>query len=179
MLTRIAASNPLRKAYKSMDVLISGAGVAGLSVALNLGAGGHRITIVERASHLRVTGSPIDVRGHAIEIVKNMGLLDLVLARRLVMSRQSAFVDASGAVLARLPVSEISDSDDDIEIAREDMAHILGGALRPDTPRCASATPYRRCSTTAMGWTSSSSLAPASGSISSSVPTACTRPCGD
>jgi 2-polyprenyl-6-methoxyphenol hydroxylase-like FAD-dependent oxidoreductase len=116
-----------------MDVLISGAGVAGLSVALNLGAGGHRITIVERASHLRVTGSPIDVRGHAIEIVKKMGLLDLVLARRLVMSRQSAFVDASGAVLARLPVSEISDSDDDIEIAREDMAHILGGALRPDT----------------------------------------------
>ncbi|WP_424750117.1 NAD(P)-binding protein [Mycobacterium sp.] len=37
-----------------MRILISGAGVAGLGTAIDLGADGHDITIVERAHHLRV-----------------------------------------------------------------------------------------------------------------------------
>lgn len=35
-----------------MRILISGAGVAGLSTAINLGVDGHDVTIVERADHL-------------------------------------------------------------------------------------------------------------------------------
>jgi 2-polyprenyl-6-methoxyphenol hydroxylase-like FAD-dependent oxidoreductase len=114
-----------------VDVLIVGAGVAGLSVALNLGVRGHRITLVEQSTHLRVNGSPIDVRGDAIATVKKMGLLDAVLSQRISMSQQSVFVDADGEITAALPwTSElVSDSDDDIEIAREDLTNILAGAF--------------------------------------------------
>ncbi|MFJ4626629.1 hypothetical protein [Streptomyces sp. NPDC088847] len=39
------------------------------------------------------------------------------------------FVHADGSVAARLPVEEMSDSGDDIEIAREDLVHTLAVAL--------------------------------------------------
>ncbi|HWO68699.1 MAG TPA: FAD-dependent oxidoreductase, partial [Umezawaea sp.] len=64
-----------------MNILVSGAGMAGLSAALGLAARGHRVTVVERASHFRVNGSPIDVRGDAIGVVAEMGLLDEVRER--------------------------------------------------------------------------------------------------
>ncbi len=115
-----------------MDVLISGAGVAGLSAAVNLGARGHRVTLVERSGHFRVNGSPIDVRGDAIVVTAKMGLLDQIRAESVRMTAHGVFVDADGAVLAPLPVAEIQDSHDDIEIAREDLARILVDALPQD-----------------------------------------------
>ncbi|WP_432990246.1 FAD-dependent monooxygenase [Dactylosporangium sp. CA-233914] len=115
-----------------MDILVSGAGMAGLSAAVNLGARGHRVTIVERSSHFRVNGSPIDVRGDAIEIVDKMGLLPQILAQRVDMTEQGQFVNGDGEVVARLPLEETSDSADDIEIAREDLARILADALPAD-----------------------------------------------
>ncbi|MFI0805385.1 2-polyprenyl-6-methoxyphenol hydroxylase [Amycolatopsis lurida] len=115
-----------------MHILISGAGVAGLSAAVTLGARGHRVELVERSSHLRVNGSPIDVRGDAIAITGAMGLLEQIRSRRLRMSEQAVFVDSAGGVVAALPVAETSDSDDDIEIAREDLATVLAGALPAD-----------------------------------------------
>lgn len=59
-----------------MHVLISGAGIAGLSTAIALGADGHEVTMVERADHLRTTGSPIDIRGDALGVAEQMGVLD-------------------------------------------------------------------------------------------------------
>ncbi|WP_019971401.1 FAD-dependent monooxygenase [Mycobacterium sp. 141] len=114
-----------------MKVLVVGAGVAGLGVGLNLGRSGHDVMIIERANHLRTNGSPIDVRGDAIATVRKMGLLDAVLNARISMSQQSVFVDADGQVTAQLPWTSrvVSDSDDDIEIAREDLANILADAL--------------------------------------------------
>jgi 2-polyprenyl-6-methoxyphenol hydroxylase-like FAD-dependent oxidoreductase len=115
-----------------MDILISGAGVAGLSAAVTLGARGHHVQLVERSAHFRVNGSPIDIRGDAIAVVGKMGLLEEVHRRRLRMSEQAVFVDSDGAVVAALPVAETSDSDDDIEIAREDLATVLADALPVD-----------------------------------------------
>jgi 2-polyprenyl-6-methoxyphenol hydroxylase-like FAD-dependent oxidoreductase len=112
-----------------MKVLVSGAGVAGLSAAVNLGVRGHDVTVIERSSHFRVNGSPIDVRGDAIGIADKMGLLGGIRDRRLRMSELGVFVDADGSVLAPLPLRETSDSDEDIEIAREDLANLLVEAL--------------------------------------------------
>jgi 2-polyprenyl-6-methoxyphenol hydroxylase-like FAD-dependent oxidoreductase len=113
-----------------MRTLISGAGVAGLSAGINLSAIGHDVTIVERANHLRTNGSPIDIRGdEAIAITAKMGLLDQVRAHQVDMSERVQFVDSTGAVVAELPVDEINDCPDDLEIPREDLTNILRDAL--------------------------------------------------
>ena len=112
-----------------MHILVSGAGMAGLSAGINLAAGGHRVTIVERSDHLRVNGSPIDVRGEAIDVAARMGLLDAIRARRIEMTDLVQFVDSEGVVQAELPGGEVSDSADDIEIPREDLSAVLLDAL--------------------------------------------------
>ncbi|RYZ25667.1 MAG: FAD-binding protein, partial [Propionibacteriaceae bacterium] len=53
-----------------MRILVSGAGIAGLSAAISLGATGHDVTLVERAHHLRAGGSPIDIRGDALDVAR-------------------------------------------------------------------------------------------------------------
>src|ERR1700691_6479326 len=116
-----------------MRILVSGAGMAGLSAGITLGGTGHDVTIVERANHLRVNGSPIDIRGDAIKIADKMGVLDGIRARRVDMSERVQFVDSRGELLAELPDSEFNDSPDDTEIPREDLAHVLRTALDPAT----------------------------------------------
>ncbi|MET1072233.1 MAG: FAD-dependent oxidoreductase [Umezawaea sp.] len=115
-----------------MDILISGAGMAGLSAALDLSARGHRITLVERAAHFRVNGSPIDIRGDALGIAERMGLLERIHERRVDTTEQVQFVDADGEPVARPTLADIGDSADDLEIAREDLARILVDALPAD-----------------------------------------------
>ncbi|PRX50081.1 2-polyprenyl-6-methoxyphenol hydroxylase-like FAD-dependent oxidoreductase [Prauserella shujinwangii] len=114
-----------------MKILVSGAGVAGLSLGYDLGIRGHHVTIVERADHLRGNGSPIDIRGDAIEIAEKMGLLPAIHDARIRMTEQVHFVDENGTAIGRLP-DDIGDSPDDIEIDREDLYWILANAL-PET----------------------------------------------
>ncbi|MEU9351983.1 FAD-dependent monooxygenase [Streptomyces griseoloalbus] len=115
-----------------MNILVSGAGIAGLACAIELGTRGHDVTVVEYARHLRLSGTPIDIRGDAIEAVDRMGLLAKIQKQRVRMSELTQFVDSGGEPVARIPMAEISDSDDDIELLREDLVRILADAL-PDT----------------------------------------------
>ncbi|MEV6635746.1 FAD-dependent monooxygenase [Actinoplanes sp. NPDC051470] len=117
-----------------MRILVSGAGMAGLAAGINLGAIGHDITLVERAGHLRVNGSPIDIRGDAIEVTRKMGVLDQIQGRKVTMTEMTQFISADGTVLAELPGSEVSDSEDDTEIPREELARVLHAALAPGAP---------------------------------------------
>ena len=115
-----------------MRILVSGAGIAGLSAAIDLSADGHDVTIVERANHLRVNGSPIDIRGDvAIGVAEKMGVLAEILDRRVDMTERIQFVDEDGTVVAEPPLDEINDSSDDIEIPREDLTNILYDHLGP------------------------------------------------
>lgn len=61
-----------------MRVLISGAGIAGPSLAFWLSKTGQKVTIVEKASSLLSIGQNVDVHGSTILILKKMGLLDEV-----------------------------------------------------------------------------------------------------
>jgi 2-polyprenyl-6-methoxyphenol hydroxylase-like FAD-dependent oxidoreductase len=117
-----------------MRILVSGAGMAGLSTGITLSAAGHDVTLIERANHLRVNGSPIDIRGHALEIAGKMRVLDGIRARRVDMSERIEFVDSRGELLAEMPDTEFNDSPDDTEIPREDLALVLRDALDPATP---------------------------------------------
>ncbi|WP_157118305.1 FAD-dependent monooxygenase [Mycobacterium sherrisii] len=117
-----------------MRILVSGAGIAGLSAAIDLGADGHDVTIVERANHLRVNGSPIDIRGEvAIGVAERMGVLAEIVDHRVDMTERVQFVDWTGTVVAEPPLQQINDSVDDIEIPREDLTRILHEHLGSST----------------------------------------------
>jgi 2-polyprenyl-6-methoxyphenol hydroxylase-like FAD-dependent oxidoreductase len=73
-----------------MRVLISGAAIAGLTVAYWLRRYGYTPTIVERAQSLLTGGYKIDVRGTALQVLRRMGIYNAVVA---------ASTDMQGALL--------------------------------------------------------------------------------
>lgn len=112
-----------------MRILISGAGMAGLTAALTLGRTGHEVAVVERASHLRSGGSPIDVRGEALDVAADLGVLEHIRANQVTMSAGSQFIDRHGEAIADLPAGEVQDSSDDVEITRDALGRILFESL--------------------------------------------------
>ncbi|MCI5052809.1 MAG: NAD(P)-binding protein, partial [Simkaniaceae bacterium] len=59
---------------KQTRILISGAGIAGFTLAYWLKQRGYSPTIVEKHPHLREGGYKVDVRGVALEVAKRMGI---------------------------------------------------------------------------------------------------------
>jgi 2-polyprenyl-6-methoxyphenol hydroxylase-like FAD-dependent oxidoreductase len=61
-------------------ILISGASIAGLTLADWLARHGFRPAVVERVPQLRVGGNGVDVRGQAVDVVERMGIMPRVRA---------------------------------------------------------------------------------------------------
>jgi 2-polyprenyl-6-methoxyphenol hydroxylase-like FAD-dependent oxidoreductase len=113
-----------------MEILISGASVAGPALAFWLNRAGHTTTIVERAPHLRAGGYAVDFRGHVhLGVLGKMGLLDAIRARQTRMG-DLTYVDGDGNRLATMPSGVFSG---DVEILRGDLADVLYDATRHDT----------------------------------------------
>ncbi|MFI1994292.1 FAD-dependent monooxygenase [Actinoplanes sp. NPDC020271] len=105
-----------------MDVLISGASIAGPALAYWLGRYGHRPTIVEIAPQLRTGGQAVDFRGPLhMGILAKMGVIDQL---RAVETGGIAFrfVDEHGARQMEWPASFAGG---DLEVQRGDLARIL------------------------------------------------------
>ncbi|MEV6343921.1 FAD-dependent monooxygenase [Actinoplanes sp. NPDC051851] len=108
-----------------MDVLISGASIAGPALAYWLGVHGHRPTIVEIASALRPGGSAVDFRGELhLGVLRRMGVLDELRAVET-HGKAMRFVDENGARQMEWP-AEMAGGD--LEVAREDLARVLCAA---------------------------------------------------
>jgi 2-polyprenyl-6-methoxyphenol hydroxylase-like FAD-dependent oxidoreductase len=112
-------------------VLISGAGIAGMTLAYWLGRHGMRVTVVERAAGQRSSGSPVDVRGPAADVAERMG----ITARLREAATDVAgmrFIDARGRVAARVDAVAMrrAGGSGDVELARGDLAAILQEASR-------------------------------------------------
>ena len=73
------------KTAKQKTVLITGASFAGLSTAYWMNKSGYQVTIVEIAEGLKKGGTPVNILGDTIEIVKRMGLFEQIVANKLVM----------------------------------------------------------------------------------------------
>ncbi|AHH17403.1 FAD-dependent oxidoreductase [Nocardia nova SH22a] len=114
-------------------VLISGASIAGPTLAFWLARHGFEPTIVERSPALRAGGQAIDVLGTATEVVRRMGLLDRV-HERSTGKRGTSYVDASGRVRASIDAETFNGvgADGDTEIQRGDLAEVLYEATRDD-----------------------------------------------
>ncbi|HEY1178148.1 MAG TPA: FAD-dependent monooxygenase, partial [Phytomonospora sp.] len=112
-----------------MNVLISGASVAGPSLAHWLARHGFRPTVVEIAPALRGGGYAVDFRSDAhLTVLARMGVLDELRAVATGGSPGS-YVDASGAEIFALP-AEFTGGD--VEVRRSDLARILFEHTRAD-----------------------------------------------
>lgn len=107
-------------------VLISGASIAGLTLAYWLNKyAGHKVkvTVVEISPGLRRGGSPIDVRGEALAIANEMGILDKIKEKEFVHTNE--VVNARNEILATFEVNAQTEYLGDIEIHRDDLVDIL------------------------------------------------------
>lgn len=126
-LTSVEAQKELYSEAMTMKdkrILISGAGIAGFTLAYWLKQRGFSPTIIERHSYVRGGGYKVDVRGTALEVAKRMGIYqDLAEANvnlvksKFVSSDQKVF-EFDGDILGH-------SSEGEIEINRWDLAQIL------------------------------------------------------
>lgn len=109
-----------------MHVLISGAGIAGPTLAWFLAKAGARVTIVEKSQSLLSSGQNVDISDSAIRMIKKMGLLDEV-RRFNTTEKGTQIVDSNGHPVARFPVKVGSTASptSEFEILRGDLASIL------------------------------------------------------
>ncbi|UZJ52036.1 hypothetical protein CBS101457_001356 [Exobasidium rhododendri] len=110
-----------------MKVLISGAGIAGSSLATLLAKTGASITVVEKAASLLPHGQNVDIQGAAVTAVQKMGLLEQV-RKANTTEMGTRFVDTNGKQYGILPLQASSANasfTSEFEILRGDLAKIL------------------------------------------------------
>jgi 2-polyprenyl-6-methoxyphenol hydroxylase-like FAD-dependent oxidoreductase len=107
---------------RNLTVLVSGASIAGPSIAYWLARYGARVTVVERAPELRGGGQAVDFKGETHRtVLTRMGILDDV--RRLQTGGlDQAVIDSEGRTRAVIP-GEFTGGE--IEIRRGDLAKLL------------------------------------------------------
>lgn len=113
------------KTNPSLQILISGAGPAGLTIAYWLKRYGYIPTIVERARVLQTGGYKIDVRGSALKVLREMGIYDLVVAQSTNM-QGAILIDKQGQVIKEMSSDAYGHRvEDDVEIVRGQLCEIL------------------------------------------------------
>jgi 2-polyprenyl-6-methoxyphenol hydroxylase-like FAD-dependent oxidoreductase len=105
-----------------MEILISGASIAGPALAYWLGRYGFRPTIVEVAPSLRTGGATVDFRGPLhLAVLEKMGLVGALRAVET-HGTEMRFVDEHGAQLMQWPAGLAGG---DLEVQRGDLSRIL------------------------------------------------------
>ena len=107
-------------------ILISGASIAGLTVAHWLARYGFHPTVVERAPELRPGGHGVDLRDQAVVVAERMGIMPQVRAAAADV-RGMKFVDAEDRAVARIDTTGASE----VEIMRGALVALLHQAAGP------------------------------------------------
>lgn len=111
---------------KPQKILVTGASIAGPALAYWLSRQGMDVTVVERAPAFRDGGQTIDVRGAGREVVRRMGLEELIRANTT-HEQGIAFVDRDNQTKAFIGVNAF-DGDGpiaELEILRGELAKLL------------------------------------------------------
>lgn len=114
----------------AMNILISGAGVAGLTLAYWLKRYGFNPTLVEKHPVLRTGGYKIDLRGAALDILRQMEIYDQVVENRTAI-RQAICIDSEGNQVVEMTAdfSGARITGVDLEIMRCRLCTILKKAV--------------------------------------------------
>lgn len=117
-------------------ILISGGGIAGNAVALQLLRAGIRPTVIERAAAPRPGGQAVDLRGPSQIVAERMGLMPGIRRYQL-DERGMVYVDSSGREAARMPAELFGGRGAvaELEITRGDLNQVLLDAVAAETAR--------------------------------------------
>lgn len=107
---------------KNTRVLISGASIAGPSLAYWLNRYGFDVTVVEKAPAMRRAGQAVDFKGPIhLAVLRRMGILDAV-RNAAVPSEDGVIIDATGRRIGTSPGAFIGG---EINIPRGDLSQII------------------------------------------------------
>jgi 2-polyprenyl-6-methoxyphenol hydroxylase-like FAD-dependent oxidoreductase len=112
-------------------VVISGAGIAGPSLAFWLTRNGYRVIVVEIGPGIRPGGQTVDLRGAGGDVVDRMGLID-EMRQRALEQRGAAWVKSDGSRRAEMPVTAFDGNGlvSKLEILRGDLVDVLYQATK-------------------------------------------------
>lgn len=105
-------------------ILISGASIAGPTLAFWLNRFGFETTIVERAESIRLGGQNVDIKGAAQKIAQWMGIEEEIRAADT-GELGVRFVDENDVIKATLPKGKSNLGTSELEILRGDLVKIL------------------------------------------------------
>jgi 2-polyprenyl-6-methoxyphenol hydroxylase-like FAD-dependent oxidoreductase len=113
------------------SALISGASIAGPTLAFWLAEAGWDVTVVERAERLRTSGYPVDIRGTAIDVVHRMGIGDEIAAEHY-RHVPVALLSPGGRRLTTVDIGRLANdpTSGDVEITRGVLSEVLYRASR-------------------------------------------------
>ncbi|ULT25040.1 hypothetical protein KUH03_40310 [Sphingobacterium sp. E70] len=109
---------------KDKKILVSGASIAGPTLAYWLDRYGFEVTVIERAAALRLGGQNIDVKGPAKEIALKMGILEEIRAHNTT-EIGLRFVNSDNHTIAEFPSDSSMSMTQELEILRGDLVKIL------------------------------------------------------
>ncbi|HEU5433116.1 MAG TPA: FAD-dependent monooxygenase, partial [Thermomicrobiales bacterium] len=116
-----------------MQIAISGAGIAGSTLAYWLRRSGHRPTLIERAPHLRTGGYVVDFWGVGYQVAERMGI-EPAVRRAGYLVQEVRLVDRRGRLAARFPVDVFRRIAQDryVSLPRGDLAAAIYHAIEGD-----------------------------------------------
>ncbi|KAK5940751.1 hypothetical protein PMZ80_007168 [Knufia obscura] len=122
------------KEGRKLDILVSGAGIAGLTAAHFLLRAGHNVLLIERAPALRASGQNVDVRGHGLTVLQRMNTpqfnAESAVRAKTTEEKGLRFVDAADRPRAEFPVDDGTSFTGEIEIMRGDLALVLYESIK-------------------------------------------------
>ena len=92
------------------DVLIVGAGVAGLTLALLLGEKGHRVTIFEQRKAIEPLNKPELLQPAGLQVLQTLGVLEKLQAQDVSRCEEFDFFSVLGHSLCRVRIFQCSGS---------------------------------------------------------------------
>ena len=119
-----------------MRILISGAGLAGLTTAYWSQRHGHEPVVVEKAPTLRNDGYGLDFFGAGYDVAERMGIIDALAARQLFVGSDGgvAYVNADGKILAELKYDAIREvlGGRYLPLMHGNLVEVVNGAVPDD-----------------------------------------------
>lgn len=111
---------------QDLKILVCGAGIAGLTLAILLKERGFEPVLVEREHSLRSEGYMMDFFGTGFDVARRMGLTEKLRAIRYPIDRME-LVDRSGRAVATLPIDRLQNAlgGEYVYLRRSDLEKIL------------------------------------------------------